>query len=212
MKESAAEAALEYINIGDIIGVGTGSTANCFIEMLGKVKGKIDGAVASSKESARRLSEQGIPVLELNRTGPLPLYVDGADEATRNRHLIKGGGGALTREKIVATASDKFVCIVDRTKVVDVLGIFPLPVEVIPIAQSFVSRAIIKLGGLPELRAGFTTDNGNIILDIRNLDLVNASDVEKRLNHIPGVVCNGIFALRPANVVIVGWEYGVETI
>ena len=212
MKESAAKAALEYINIGDIIGVGTGSTANCFIEMLGKVKGKIDGAVASSKESARRLSEQGIPVLELNRTGPLPLYVDGADEATRNRHLIKGGGGALTREKIVATASDKFVCIVDRTKVVDVLGIFPLPVEVIPIAQSFVSRAIIKLGGLPELRAGFTTDNGNIILDIRNLDLVNASDVEKRLNHIPGVVCNGIFALRPANVVIVGWEYGVETI
>ena len=145
-----------------------------------------------------------IPVLNLNRTGPLPIYVDGADEATVNRHLIKGGGGALTREKIVAAASKKFVCIIDETKVVDVLGEFPLPIEVIPLARSHVAREIIRLGGLPELRAGFTTDNGNEILDVHNLDLVNPPDVEVRLNNISGVVTNGIFSKRPADVVIVG--------
>ena len=204
MKRTAAKAALDHIELGDIVGVGTGSTANIFIELLAGIKGKIDGTVASSDESERRLRELNIPVLDLNRTGPLPVYVDGADEATVNRHLIKGGGGALTREKIVAAASKKFVCIIDETKVVDVLGEFPLPVEVIPLARSHVAREIIRLGGLPELRAGFTTDNGNEILDVHNLDLVNPPDVEARLNNISGVVTNGIFSQRPADVVIVG--------
>ena len=210
MKQTAAEAALDYINLGDVVGVGTGSTANVFIDLLPKIKGKIDGTVASSKATEDRLRGHGIPVLDLNRTGTLPVYVDGADEATRNKHLIKGGGGALTREKIVTAASEKFVCIVDNTKLVDVLGNFPVAVEVIPIAQSLVSRAIIKLGGLPELRAGFTTDNGNIIIDVRNLDLTNAAAIESTLNDLAGVVCNGIFALRPADVLIVGHESNVE--
>lgn len=204
MKQAAAQAALGHIELGDIVGVGTGSTANIFIELLAEIKGKIDGTVASSDASERRLRELNIPVLDLNRTGPLPVYVDGADEATSNRYLIKGGGGALTREKIVAAASKKFVCIIDETKVVDVLGDFPLPVEVIPLARSHVAREIIRMGGLPELRAGFTTDNGNEILDVRNLKLVNPPDVEARLNNISGVVTNGIFSRRPADVVIVG--------
>ncbi len=212
MKKVAAEAALDYIDIGDVIGVGTGSTANAFIDLLPKVKGKIDGAVASSKATEERLREHGISVLDLNRTGPLPVYVDGADEATHNKHLIKGGGGALTREKIVAAASDKFVCIVDKTKLVDVLGEFPLAIEVIPLAQSLVSRAIIKLGGLPELRLGFTTDNGNIVIDAKNLDLKDAAAVEARLNGIAGVVSNGIFAIRPADVLIVGHETHADTL
>ncbi len=212
MKEIAAEAALSHIDIGDVVGVGTGSTANAFIDLLPGIKGKIDGTVASSKATEDRLRGLSIPVLDLNRTGPLPVYVDGADEATRNRHLIKGGGGALTREKIVAAASEKFVCIVDQTKLVDVLGSFPLAVEVIPIAQSLVSRAIIKLGGLPELRAGFTTDNGNIIIDVRNLDLQDAASVEAALNSLAGVVCNGLFALRPADVLIVGSESHADTL
>ena len=212
MKKVAAEAALDYIDIGDVIGVGTGSTANAFIDLLPKVKGKIDGAVASSKATEERLRGHGISVLDLNRTGPLPVYVDGADEATHNKHLIKGGGGALTREKIVAAASDKFVCIVDKTKLVDVLGEFPLAIEVIPLAQSLVSRAIIKLGGLPELRLGFTTDNGNIVIDAKNLDLKDAAAVEARLNGIAGVVSNGIFAIRPADVLIVGHETHADTL
>lgn len=210
MKHNAAEAALDFIEVGDIIGVGTGSTANAFIDLLPKIKGKIDGTVASSNATEDRLRQHGIPVMDLNRTGPLPIYVDGADEATRNKHLIKGGGGALTREKIVASASEKFICILDQTKIVDVLGEFPLPIEVIPIAQSLVSRAVIKLGGLPELRAGFTTDNGNIIIDVRNLDLKDAVSVETALNCQPGVVCNGIFALRPADILISGHETHAE--
>ena len=211
MKQIAAEAALDYIEIGDVVGVGTGSTANAFIDLLPKIKGKIDGTVASSKATEDRLRQHGFPILNLNRTGPLPIYVDGADEATRNKHLIKGGGGALTREKIVAAASEKFVCIIDETKLVDVLGEFPLAIEVIPLAQSLVSRTVIKLGGQPELRAGFTTDNGNIIIDVRNLDLKDAATVESTLNNMTGVVCNGIFAKRPADVLIVGNEAQVDT-
>ncbi len=210
MKHAAAQAALDHIEMGDVVGVGTGSTANLFIELLAGIKGKIDGTVASSVESERRLRELNIPVLDLNRTGPLPIYVDGADEATVNRHLIKGGGGALTREKIVAAASKKFVCIVDETKIVDVLGIFPLPVEVIPLARSQIAREIIGMGGLPEIRVGFTTDNGNEILDVRNLDLLDPPDIETRLNDIAGVVTNGIFARRPADVVIVGRADNIE--
>ena len=212
MKRRAAEAAIEHIDWGDIVGVGTGSTANIFIELLAQNKGKIDGTVASSEETERRLKELNIRVLDLNRTGPLPIYVDGADETTANRHLIKGGGGALTREKIVAAACAKFVCIVDRTKVVDVLGKFPVPVEVIPMARSYVAREIIRIGGLPEIRAGFTTDNGNEILDVRNLDLVDPVDIEIQLNNLSGVVTNGIFARRPADVVIVGHSDRAEQI
>ncbi len=210
MKKNAAEAALTFIEFGDVVGVGSGSTANTFIDLLPKVKGKIDGTVASSSTTETRLRERNIPVLDLNRTGPLPIYVDGADEATCNKHLLKGGGGALTREKIVAAASEKFICIVDQTKLVDVLGDFPLAIEVIPMAQSLVSRAIIKMGGLPELRAGVSTDDGNILIDVRKLDLQNAAGVEEKLNDLTGTVCNGIFALRPADVLIVGNESATE--
>ena len=211
-KQAAAEAALEYIEFGDVIGVGTGSTTNYFIDALGKVKAKLDGAVASSEASASRLAEIGIPVLDLNRTGDLSLYVDGADESTRNLHLIKGGGGALTREKIVASASQKFVCIVDQSKLSDVLGSFPLPVEVIPMAQSLVSRRVIAMGGVPELRPDFVTDNGNVILDVRNLDLTDPLSIELELNAIAGVVENGIFAHRKADVLLVGQNDSVETL
>ena len=209
-KQTAAEAALDLIELGDVIGVGTGSTTNYFIDALGKVKGKLDGAVASSEVSASRLAAIGIPVLDLNRTGDLSLYVDGADESTRNLHLIKGGGGALTREKIVASASRKFVCIVDQSKLSDVLGSFPLPVEVIPMAQSLVSRRLIIMGGMPELRADCVTDNGNVILDVRNLDLTDPLRIELELNAIPGVVDNGIFAKRRADVLLIGRDDGVE--
>ena len=211
-KQAAAEAALEFIELGDVIGVGTGSTTNYFIDALAQVKGKLDGAVASSEASAARLTAMGIPVLDLNRTGDLSLYVDGADEATRNLHLIKGGGGALTREKIVASASRRFVCIVDESKLSDVLGSFPLPVEVIPMAQSLVSRKLIGMGGLPELRPDFTTDNGNVILDVRNLDLTDPMTVETALNAIAGVVDNGIFAQQRADVLLVGRGSGVDQI
>ena len=211
-KQAAAEAALEFIELGDVIGVGTGSTTNYFIDALAKVKGKLDGAVASSEASATRLAAIGIPVLDLNRTGDLSLYVDGADEATRNLHLIKGGGGALTREKIVASASRKFVCIVDEAKLSDVLGAFPLPVEVIPMAQSLVSRKLIGMGGLPELRPDLTTDNGNVILDVRNLDLTDPMTVETVLNAIAGVVDNGVFARQRADVLLVGQGSGVDQI
>ena len=211
-KRAAAEAAVEFIEVGDVVGVGTGSTANYFIDALAQVKGKLDGAVASSEASATRLTAMGIPVLDLNRTGDLSLYVDGADEATRNLHLIKGGGGALTREKIVASASRKFVCIVDESKLSDVLGSFPLPVEVIPMAQSLVSRKLIGMGGLPELRPDLTTDNGNVILDVRNLDLTDPITVETALNAIAGVVDNGIFAQQRANVLLVGRGSGVDQI
>ena len=211
-KQAAAEAALEFIELGDVVGVGTGSTTNYFIDALAQVKGKLEGAVASSEASAIRLTAIGIPVLDLNRTGDLSLYVDGADEATRNLHLIKGGGGALTREKIVASASRKFVCIVDESKLSDVLGSFPLPVEVIPMAQSLVSRKLIGMGGLPELRPDLTTDNGNVILDVRNLDLTDPMTVETALNAIAGVVDNGIFAQQRADVLLVGRGSGVDQI
>ena len=211
-KQAAAEAALEFIELGDVVGVGTGSTTNYFIDALAQVKGKFEGAVASSEASAARLTAIGIPVLDLNRTGDLSLYVDGADEATRNLHLIKGGGGALTREKIVASASRKFVCIVDESKLSDVLGSFPLPVEVIPMAQSLVSRKLIGLGGLPELRRDLTTDNGNVILDVRNLDLTDPITVETTLNAIAGVVDNGLFADQRADVLLVGRASGVDHI
>ena len=209
-KKEAAEAALEFIRPGDVIGVGTGSTTNYFIDALAKVKGKLDGAVASSEMSATKLSAIGIPVLDLNRTGDLALYVDGADEATKNLHLIKGGGGALTREKIVATASKKFVCIVDASKISKVLGSFPLPVEVIPMAQSLVSRRLIGMGGTLSVRANFSTDNGNVILDVRNLDLTDPLKMEAKINALAGVVDNGIFSIRKADALIVGRDSGVE--
>ncbi|MFQ5760965.1 MAG: ribose-5-phosphate isomerase RpiA [Acidiferrobacterales bacterium] len=210
MKQAAARAALDYIELGMIVGVGSGSTANHFIDALARIKGKIDGAVASSEASAERLKKHGIAVLGLNETGDLPLYVDGADEATKHLHLIKGGGGALTREKIVAQASEKFVCIADESKLVDVLGAFPLPVEVIPMARSLVARQIVKLSGQPTLRPNFTTDNGNIILDVKNLKILNPVEMEEQLNHIPGVVTNGLFARRGADVLILGTAAGTE--
>ncbi|EHQ51577.1 MULTISPECIES: ribose-5-phosphate isomerase RpiA [Ectothiorhodospira] len=212
MKKAAAEAALEYVEDGMVVGIGTGSTANHFIDLLAKMKGRIDGTVASSEASAERLRGHGIPVLDLNAVGPIPLYVDGADEATRHLHLIKGGGGALTREKIVAAASERFVCIADDSKLVNVLGTFPLPVEVIPMARSHVGRAMLKLGGQPELRHGFTTDNGNLILDVFNLDMTDPVALETEINQIAGVVTVGIFARRPADVLILGGKDGVKTL
>src|SRR3990170_3783808 len=209
-KKAVALAALEYVESGWVIGVGTGSTANHFIGGLVKIKGKLDGAVASSNATAERLKQVGIPVLDLNATGNLPLYVDGADEATKHLHLIKGGGGALTREKIVAAASKKFVCIADDSKLVDVLGKFPLPVEVIPMARSLVARKIVELGGQPELRPNFKTDNGNIILDVHNLNILNPVELEEKLDHLAGVVTNGLFARRPADVLLLGTDQEVR--
>jgi len=211
-KQAAAQAALDFIETGEILGVGTGSTTNFFIDALAKVKGKIDGVVSSSEASSERLRAIGLPVLDLNRTGDLSLYVDGADEATKHLHLIKGGGGALTREKIVASASRRFVCITDQSKLSDHLGSFPLPIEVIPMAQSLVARKIIAMGGQPELRAGFTTDNGNLILDVKNLDLTDPSSMEAKLNLLAGVVDNGLFAVRRADVLLVGTSHGVDQI
>lgn len=211
MKKAAAMAALDYVESGTIVGIGTGSTANHFIDGLAGMKGKIDGTVASSVASEERLKSHGIPVLNLNDTGGLGLYVDGADESTKHLHLIKGGGGALTREKIVAAASEKFVCIADDSKLVDLLGAFPLPVEVIPMARSYVAREIVKLGGEPILREGFTTDNGNIILDIHHMQISNPVELEDKLNNIVGVVTNGLFAKRPADVLILGGKDGVST-
>ena len=212
MKKSVAEAALKYVEAGTVIGIGTGSTANFFIDALAEIKHKIDGTVASSVASAERLKKHGIPVLDLNAADDIAIYVDGADEATRFLHLIKGGGGALTREKIVAAASRKFVCIADQSKLVDVLGKFPLPVEVIPMARSYVARQMVKLGGQPILRQGFTTDNGNLILDVHNLEIIDPPKLEAELNNIAGVVTNGIFALRPADVLLLGTPEGVQTI
>jgi ribose 5-phosphate isomerase A len=212
MKKAAAEAALEYVESGMIVGIGTGSTANHFIDLLAGMKGKIDGTVASSEASAERLRGHGIEVMDLNSAGQLALYVDGADESNRHLHLIKGGGGALTREKIVAGASDKFVCIADESKLVDVLGAFPLPVEVIPMARSLVARELVKMGGQPVLREGFTTDNGNIILDVHNLQIMEPEKMETEINQIPGVVTVGIFAHRGADVLILGTPDGAKTI
>lgn len=211
-KRAAAEAALAYINRGDVVGVGTGSTVNHFIDALAAMKGTIDGAVSSSEASSERLRRHGIRVLELNEAGDLPIYVDGADESNHHLQLIKGGGGALTREKIVAAASKRFICIADESKLVDILGNFPLPVEVIPMARSFVARQLVKLGGKPELRMGFTTDNGNLILDVRGLSIAEPITLEREINDIPGVVTNGIFALRRADVLLLGGSGGVRTL
>jgi len=212
MKKQVAEAALEYVEAGMIVGIGTGSTANHFIDGLARMRGKIDGTVASSEASAERLRGHGIEVMELNAVGNIPLYVDGADESNKYLHLIKGGGGALTREKIVAAAAEKFVCIADESKLVDMLGAFPLPIEVIPMARSYVARQLVKLGGEPVYREGFVTDNGNIILDIHNMDILNPVEVEIALNSIVGVVTNGLFAQRPADVLLLGTQDGVRTI
>ena len=212
MKKQVARAALEYVDVGGIIGVGTGSTANHFIDALAEIKHKIDGAVASSEATAMRLKSHGIDVIDLNSAGDLSVYVDGADESTRFLHLVKGGGGALTREKIVAAASKTFVCIADDSKLVDILGAFPLPIEVIPMARSYVARQIVKLGGDPVLREEFTTDNGNIILDVHNMQIMEPVKMEAQLNNIAGVVTNGLFAIRPADVLLLGSKDGVKTI
>lgn len=210
LKQAVARAAIDYVPQG-IIGVGTGSTANFFIDELAKVKGRFDGAVASSEATAQRLKGHGIPVYDLNSVGDLEIYVDGADEITRHMHMIKGGGGALTREKIVAACSKKFICVADGSKLVDVLGRFPLPVEVIPMARSYVARELVKLGGQPRLREGYTTDNGNIILDVHGLAIMNPVELESQLNQIVGVVTNGLFARRPADVLLLGTADGVRT-
>jgi len=212
MKKAAAEAALKYVEPGTIIGIGTGSTANHFIDLLATIKHKIDGTVASSVASEERLKSHGIPVMDLNDAGQLSLYVDGADESDHHLNLIKGGGGALTREKIVAAASDKFVCIADESKLVDILGKFPLPVEVIPMARSFIAREIVKLGGNPQLREGFTTDNGNIILDVHGMEIMEPVKTEQQFNQLPGVVTVGLFAQRPADVLILGTPEGAKVI
>lgn len=209
LKRRAAQAAFDYINDGDIVGVGTGSTVNHFIEILANHKDRIQAAVSSSEASTTLLKRSGIEVLELNYTGSIPIYVDGADETNHHRQLIKGGGGALTREKIVAQAADQFVCIVDESKLVDVLGEFPLPIEVVPMARSLVGRAVAALGGTPYWREDFITDNGNLILDVYNLDFMDTKTLETTLNNIPGVVTCGIFAHRPADVVIVANESGI---
>ena len=211
-KKAAAEAALEYVRQGDVVGVGTGSTADFFIDALAGIKGRIDGTVASSEATAKRLRAHGMQVLDLNAVDFLPVYVDGADEATRNRYLTKGGGGALTREKIVAAVAEKFVCIVDDSKMVDRLGAFPLPVEVIPLSRSYVARKIRGLGGNPEWREDFVTDNGNLILDVKNLDIIDPPKLESELNQIAGVVTNGLFARRPADLLLIGSDGGVDTL
>ena len=212
LKQASARAAMHYVVEGAIIGVGTGSTANYFIDELGRIKDRIRGAVASSEASAKRLAGHGIPVLDLNDVEDIPVYVDGADEITHERAMIKGGGGALTREKIVAAVAKKFVCVADETKLVARLGKFPLPVEVIPMAREYVARELKALGGKPQLRQGFTTDNGNIILDVFELAIDDPAGLEAQINHIVGVVTNGLFARRGADVLLLATAGGVKTI
>ena len=211
LKKAAAEAALAYVEDDAVVGVGTGSTVNFFIDALASRRARITAAVASSEASAKRLRDLRIPVKELNDTDGCDVYVDGADEVTEHLAMIKGGGAALTREKIVAQASRKFVCIADASKLVPVLGKFPLPVEVIPMARSFVARELVKLGGIPELRQGVTTDNGNVILDVRGLTILDPVQLETAINMIPGVVTNGIFARRPADVLLLATPEGIKT-
>lgn len=212
LKRAVAEAALAYVEKDEVLGVGTGSTANFFIDALAGMRQHIPGAVASSRATADRLRKIGIEVMELNDVDSLSVYVDGADEITRHMHMIKGGGGALTREKIVAAVAKKFVCIADDSKLVDVLGTFPLPIEVIPMARSYVARELVKLGGSPVYRQGFVTDNGNVILDTYGLSIVNPPELEASLNQITGVVTNGLFARRPADVLLLGTSAGVRTL
>jgi ribose 5-phosphate isomerase A len=211
-KRRAAEAAIDYVTDGMVVGVGTGSTVNHFIAALTGWRDRIAGAVSSSDASTLLLKKAGIEVFDLNSVGNLELYVDGADEATRHLQLIKGGGAALTREKIVASASQRFICIVDDSKVVEVLGRFPLPVEVIPMARSLVARQLVKLGGQPVWRAGVVTDNGNVILDVHNLEILDPPSLESEINQLPGVVTVGLFARRPADVLLVAGPDSVERI
>jgi ribose 5-phosphate isomerase A len=209
-KRKAAGAAAELVEPGMKLGVGTGSTVNHFIDQLGRLHGQLDAVVASSRETERRLRAAGFEVSELSSAGDLDLYVDGADEANKHFYLIKGGGGALTREKVLAASSRRFVCIIDDSKWVAVLGAFPLPVEVIPMAQSYVARQLVRARGQPVLRKGFLTDNGNVIIDVHNLSITNPPDLESRLNQIPGVVTVGIFAQRPADVILMADDAGVK--
>ena len=212
LKRAAAKAALAYVPDGAIVGVGTGSTANHFIDELVAMSNRIDAAVASSEASASRLKAGGVRVLDLNVVDELPIYVDGADEVTRHLHMIKGGGGALTREKIVSAVADQFICIADESKLVATLGAFSLPVEVIPMARSHVARELVKLGGRPQLRQGFTTDNGNIILDVHGLEIPEPIELETAINQIVGVVTNGLFAARGADVALLAGADGVRTL
>jgi ribose 5-phosphate isomerase A len=212
LKRAAAEAAIAHVPAGGVVGVGTGTTANFFIEALGRAKHRVDAAVASSEASAARLRAVGIEVLDLNCVDELRVYVDGADEITRRLHMIKGGGGALTREKIVAEVAHTFVCIADESKLKDVLGAFPLPVEVIPMARALVAREMVKLGGTPRLREGFVTDNGNVILDVHGLEIADPVGLEACVNQIPGVVTNGLFARRGADLLLLGTPHGVDTL
>ncbi len=204
LKQKVAHAALHYIKDVSIVGVGTGSTVRHFIDYLAELKSDIEGAVSSSEMTTAHLKKVGIPVLDLNAVGTLDVYIDGADEVTPHKHMIKGGGGALTREKIIGAASKKFICIVDETKCVDVLGAFPLPIEVIPMARSYVAREMVKLGGQPVWRENFITDNHNEIIDVHNLNILDPIELEKIINNITGVVTNGLFAMRAADVVLVG--------
>ena len=211
LKQAVAQAALAYVVEGKIVGVGTGSTARLFIEALAGMKDRIAGAVASSEDTRQRLEGHGIKVFDLNEVTDLPVYIDGADEITAEMHMIKGGGGALTREKIVSAVARKFVCIADGSKLVPVLGNFPLPVEVIPMARAYVARELTKLGGTPALREGVVTDNGNLILDVKGWQILDPVDLETRLNQIVGVVTSGLFACRPADVCLLGTSSGVQT-
>jgi len=212
LKQAVAREAIKHVVEDAVIGVGTGSTANFFIDGLAKMKNRIAGAVASSERSAVRLKGHGIRVLDLNSVNELPVYIDGADEITEHLAMIKGGGGALTREKIVAAVAKKFVCIADESKLVPVLGKFPLPVEVIPMARAYVARQMVKLGGQPKLREGFATDNGNIVLDVWGLSILNPVELETAVNNITGVVTNGLFARRGADLLLLGTKTGVRTI
>jgi len=212
LKQLVAREALRYVVDDAWLGVGSGSTANCFIDELAKIKHRIKGAIASSGKTAERLKSHGIDVEDLNNVSDIPVYIDGADEVTADGAMIKGGGGALTREKIVAAAAQKFICIADQSKKVDVLGRFPLPVEVIPMARSYVARELVRLGGYPQWRMGFTTDNGNVILDVSDLAIRNPVALEDRINAIAGVVTVGLFARRGADVILLGTAQGVETI
>lgn len=211
-KRAAANAALKYVKSGSIVGVGTGSTVNYFIDALASMKNEIEGAVSSSDASTERLEALGIEVFDLNSVSSFDIYVDGADEITEHMHMIKGGGAALTREKIVAAVAKKFICIIDDSKQVPLLGEFPLPVEVIPMARSYVARELVKLGGDPVYRQGVVTDNGNVILDVHSLKIMNPPELETTINQITGVVTNGIFGVRGADVVLVGSENGVNCI